>query len=176
MKFYPSQIPPPLLFREASSARNTQLFTGVLLQRRQRLFALKLFSRVNELKKQSQIPRAIHGFSKSDKGSSAKPPATNPTHVLQTRSNTNYKEAIVADTPHVKKRKVADLMLELTSHLIGQQVDQSNLKEDHKTSEAVRVCKRMMRSWRRLSQGRRLRSRLPPAWDFECFLLRRTLA
>lgn len=142
MKFheiFSSQIPPPLLIREASSARNTQLFTGVLLQHRQRLFALNLFSRVNELKKQSQIPLAIHSFSKSDKGSSAKPPATNPTHVLQTRSNTNYKEAIVADTPHVKKRKVADLMLELTSHLIGQQVDQSNLKEDHKTSEAVKT-------------------------------------
>jgi hypothetical protein len=152
MKFYPSQIPPPLLIREASSARNTQLFTGVLLQRRQRLFALKLFSRVNELKKQSQIPRAIHGFSKSDKGSSAKPPATNPTHVLQTRSNTNYKEAIVADTPHVKKRKVADLMLELTSHLIGQQVDQSNLKEDHKTSEAVKTCESLQKDDAKLEE------------------------
>jgi hypothetical protein len=152
MKFYPSQIPPPLLIREASSARNTQLFTGVLLQRRQRRFALKLFSRVNELKKQSQIPLAIHGFSKSDKGSLAKPPATNPTHVLQTRSNTNYKEAIVADTPHVKKRKVADLMLELTSHLIGQQVDQSNLKEDHKTSEAVKTCEGLQKDDAKLKE------------------------
>jgi hypothetical protein len=129
-----------------------QHFTGALLQRRPRLFALKLVSRINELKKQSQSPHLIRGFSKSDKDSSAKPPATNPTHVLQTRSNTNYKEAIVADTPHVKKRKVADFMLELVSHLIDQQVDQSNLKEDHEMREAVKTCESLQKDDAKLEE------------------------
>ena len=104
------------------------------------------------MKKPSKIPHVIHGFPKSNKESSAKPPATNPTHALQTRSNTNYKEAIVADIPHVKKRKVADFMLELVRHLIGQQVDHSNLQKDHEMREAEKTCESLKKDDAKLEE------------------------